>query len=67
MFGSRDFPKLISGVNCSEFAMRSAIERANPIEYLYNECNVQKCLLSIAPRIENYCSFTIDFSLKVEK
>ena len=30
MFGSRDFAtlKLIFAVNCSEFAMRSAIERA---------------------------------------
>ena len=33
MFGSRDFPtlKLISEVNCNEFAMRSAIERARSI------------------------------------
>ena len=33
MFGFRDFPTLmlISTVNCSEFAMKSAIERARLI------------------------------------
>ena len=40
MFDSRDFPtlKLISAVNCSEFAIRSAIERARSIAQVsYNE------------------------------
>ena len=37
MFGFRDFTtfKLISAMNCSEFAMRSAIEKARSIEQSY--------------------------------